>query len=114
MKSSKKSIGELIAKVIFLVCAIVAIVAPSAKEPVSPINTFAGLELNARNPSKHPTSTKQKTAISPVPVIALEFALIKANVKNAISERPPARPSSPSVIFTAFELATNINNKNIP
>ena len=25
-----------------------------------------------------------------------------------------ANPSNPSVIFTAFELATNINSKNIP
>ena len=97
-----------------MIIAIVAKVAPRASEPVSPINTFAGRELNARNPSKLPTSTKQNTAISDVPSIAGEFALIRANVKNAIIDSPPARPSSPSVIFTALELATNMKSKNIP
>ena len=40
---------------------------PSAKDPVSPINIFAGGALNHRNPRHAPIIDPQKTATSPMP-----------------------------------------------
>ena len=39
---------------------------------------------------------------------------IMPNEKNAIPESPPASQSRHSVKLTALELASKINNKNIP
>ena len=42
---------------------------PNAKEPVSPINIFAGGALNQRKPIDAPIIAPQKTATSPTPSI---------------------------------------------
>ena len=47
----------------------VPIAAPSDKEPVSPINTFAGGALNHKNPKADPITQPQNTDSSPVPGI---------------------------------------------
>ena len=47
-----------------VIIAIDASVAPKDNDPVSPINTLAGLVLKNKNPSNDPTKIKQKTAIS--------------------------------------------------
>ena len=88
--------------------------APKASDPVSPINTLAGCELYTRNPTKAPTNTKQNTAISSFPAVQTEPHEIIPKAKKAIAERPPARPSKPSVMFTALLLPTKTNSKNAP
>ena len=42
-------------------------IAPILKEPVSPINIFAGGALNHKNPKPEPIIAPRKTAISPTP-----------------------------------------------
>ena len=42
---------------------------PKAKEPVSPINIFAGGALNQRNPKHDPIIAPQKIVTSPAPSI---------------------------------------------
>ena len=42
---------------------------PSAREPVSPIKTFAGGALNHKKPSADPIIAPQKTDSSPLPLI---------------------------------------------
>ena len=49
---------------------------PNAIDPVSPIITFAGYELNHKNPKHAPKTTEQITAISPTPGI-------KGKIKNS-------------------------------
>ena len=52
-------------------CLVITLIAPSAppsaSEPVSPMNTFAGGALNHKKPSPLPTNAPQKTASSPEP-----------------------------------------------
>src|SRR5438046_2670479 len=96
---------------------------PIASAPVSPMNTWAGWALNQRNPSDAPASAPQNTVSSPAPGRKYTptylvqsnrpntYAKI-ANAPAAIAVSPVARPSSPSVRFTAFELpvTTRVTN----
>ncbi len=94
---------------IFVKIATALIAPPSASEPVSPINTFAGCALNTRNPKTAPTTATQKIA-------ALNWSIVEANTANApnaIAAVPARRPSRPSVRFTAFEAPISINNTKI-
>ena len=43
--------------------------APKDCDPVSPIKTSAGLELNHKNPNRAPIAAVQKITISPEPLI---------------------------------------------
>ena len=94
--------------------AIVAIVAPRVKLPVSPINTLAGFELYTRKPIILPISIKQKIPISLLPSIHQLPIAIKPKAKKAIADNPPAKPSNPSVKLTALEDPTNKNKMNTP
>jgi len=51
----------------FISTAIIPNAPPKASEPVSPINTCAGYELNQRNPKPAPISAAIKTVNSPAP-----------------------------------------------
>ena len=46
--------------------------------------------------------------------ISIVFHVIIPNVRSAIKDKPPAKPSKPSVKLTAFELATKINKIKMP
>src|SRR5437660_1776504 len=95
----------------------------AATPPGSPMNTWAGWALNQRNPSDAPASAPQNTVSSPAPGRKYTptylvqsnrpntYAKI-ANAPAAIAVSPVARPSSPSVRFTAFELpvTTRVTN----
>ena len=94
--------------------ATLASVAPSESEPVSPINTLAGLVLNTKKPSNEPTNTKQKIAISSYPCAQVDPHAIMPKARKAIADNPPASQSSPSVKLTALELATKMKSKNNP
>ena len=70
---------------------------PSARDPVSPMNTFAGYTLNSKNPISPPTTAQ---VIGSIPL----FVPIETTVKNTatISVTLDASPSRPSVKFTPF------------
>src|SRR5881394_1765250 len=88
---------------------------PNASDPVSPMNICAGWQLNQRNPRPAPIIAAQKTVNSPAPLTNgtcrysanLKLPAIYVNTRNTaatINVQPIARPSRPSVKFTAFEL----------
>ena len=82
---------------------------PSAREPVSPINTLAGCVLKHKNPSKAPI-TAQITGWIPA------FVPTAITVKNTAIKvvTLAARPSSPSVKFAPFTVpSTTTNNTGI-
>ena len=82
---------------------------PSAREPVSPMNTLAGYTLNRRNPSSAPT-TAQVIGSTPL------FVPIATTVKNVATSTVTleARPSRPSVKFVPFTVPiTAINISGI-
>src|SRR6185436_11182667 len=85
------------------------------------MNTFAGWQLNHRNPKPAPIIAAQKTVNSPAPttcgICKYSAALAwpdkyvsTTNTNATISVQPIAKPSSPSVKFTAFELPTIVAN----
>ena len=79
------------------ICIIYAVPAtkpPSAREPVSPMNTLAGYTLKRRNPINAPTTAQ---VIGSIPL----FVPIATTVKNVATRTVTldARPSSPSVKF---------------
>ena len=82
---------------------------PIAREPVSPINTFAGLKLNSRKPSRPPASATEKYATESSGQSRIETA---ANSTNTINEEPAHRPSRPSVRLTAFVAERRIRIQN--
>ena len=51
-----------------VITASAAMAPPSANDPVSPMNTDAGYELNHRNPTHAPISVAAKMAMSRCPV----------------------------------------------
>src|SRR3954452_12874502 len=82
-----------------VITASAAIAPPSPSEPVSPMNTDAGNELNQRKttqpPTRHADSSARSRWISP-PVLNV----IAVKVRNTIAAQPAASPSRPSVRFT--------------
>ena len=70
----------------------------SNKEPVSPINTFAGCKLNIKNPKVAPITTLPNIEISGVinliPIIVKHVIIIDETLEHS--------PSIPSVKFIAF------------
>ena len=85
---------------------IIAKAPPSASEPVSPINTFAGFALKIKKPSNAPVTANANNAIS---ACSLNSA-ITPNAANAIDAVPATRPSKPSVKLTALEKPTKPEN----
>src|SRR5262249_62299469 len=94
--------------------------APSASDPTSPMKISAGYELYQRNPSDAPTSAPPKTVSSAAggkrtrsrysantrwPVTYARAVYAAAAIAKVLM----ARPSSPSVRFTAFDAATRTN-----
>ena len=57
---------------------------------------------------------KQKIPISVFPSIHQLPIAIKPKAKNEIADNPPAKPSKPSVKFTAFDEPTSRNRINTP
>ena len=108
--------------------AIIPNIAPNAKEPISPINTWAGYVLYQRNPIPEPMRAPQKTINSPesgrwgkykysaIKLFPIAYA-IKPSAPPIKTDGKIANPSNPSVRFTAFEDPTKTNvpmkiNKN--
>ncbi len=85
------------------VCVITAsapIAPPSPSEPVSPMKIEAGKALNQRNPMHAPTrqaESIERFSCSPVMKVIAVYA------SRTIAQQPAARPSRPSVRFTAFD-----------
>ena len=75
---------------------------PSAKDPVSPINTWAGWKLKNRKPASAPIKAMLKNVTDVGPPL---YNVIIAKNPNTKREEPPHRPSRPSVRFTAFVMA---------
>src|SRR3989338_8205515 len=76
--------------------------------PVSPIKKRAGGILNHKNAKSAPAITAQKDASSYFP----DTNAIAPNAAKFVSNTPPASPSSPSVSFTANDVATITRIKN--
>ena len=77
-------------------------VAPTVKDPVSPINIFAGYLLYFKKPKQLPIVIQLKKH-------EYKSLLIKPNIKKPVQlimEMPAARPSSPSIQFKAFIIPT--------
>lgn len=84
-----------------VIMAITPSVAPRDMAPVSPMMKCAGKMLYQTNPSNAPTNTAQRAARMKRPLAKAKML----NAPKAIIKRPPASPSRPSVMFTAFEVA---------
>ena len=70
--------------------------------------------MKTKNPKTDPNKTKQKIAISSYPSNQPVFQTIIPKVKRAITYKPPAKPSKPSVKLTALLLANKTNKINNP
>ena len=91
--------------------------APRAKLPLSPMKISAGWQLYHKNPNSEPKSADDTTTSSPTPIV---FGSSKYELKTAFPANHTkmlnvviaqmlgtvASPSSPSVIFVAFDAAT--------
>ena len=95
-------------KIVSVSIAITPIVAPSAKEPVSPMKNFAGGMLFHKNAAVAPANTAQKVARINNPCVKD----ITARLSRAVIDSPDASPSRPSVILTALELPIIINKNS--
>ena len=84
------------------------IIAPTIKEPESPIKSLAGEKLNTKNPSNAPQSTKARSANGTLP----KYKNINPKKPATINPIPPARPSIPSIKLKAFTITTYTNNDN--
>src|SRR6266511_2725037 len=80
--------------------ATLASAAPRDSAPASPMITSAGCALNQRKARTAPTIAAQKTASHGKP----RAIAMNANERNANTAVPPARPSSPSVRLTPFDV----------
>lgn len=78
--------------------AITPMVAPRARDPVSPMKNSAGGTLNHRKAAVAPKITPHRVANMNNPC---RYAIMPSE-KNARQINPPASPSSPSVMFTAL------------
>src|SRR4051794_20962519 len=76
-----------------------AIAPPRPSEPVSPMKTPAGNELNQRKPTQAPTRQADSNARSRWPFV---MNVIAVKASSTIAQQPAARPSRPSVRFTPF------------
>ena len=93
---------------------------PNDKDPQSPMNISAGYELNHRKPNPAPTRDAANIATSPEPsmygmskyseILTLPCTYPKITNADAMSMHGRiARPSKPSVKFTAFDDPTRMN-----
>src|SRR5438046_1955197 len=80
--------------------AIAARVTPTAYAPPFPRNTLAVGQFQTRKPASAPASANGAAAGKP------EAAVTAANPSDAIAPSPPAKPSCPSIMFTALARAT--------
>lgn len=76
---------------------------PKKLEPVSPINVFAGLKLNGRNPINAPASAV--TAIIAIIGELFKEKIIKSDI-HEITPIPEDNPSKPSIRLIAFVIPT--------
>ena len=88
-----------------------AIAPPRNSDPVSPMKTLAGLKLYSRKPSRPPArpeaNTPRERYVSPHSIVTA--------TKNTHTGKlvPVARPSTPSVRFTALTVPTMTNAAKI-
>ena len=82
--------------------------APIANEPVSPMNTWAGLRLCNKKPSQAPASAAQNPARAGSPLLPRSISCSPKPI-NTIAPTPAAKPSRPSVRFVALLSAKNTN-----
>ena len=83
-----------------------AMAPPRPSDPVSPMNTSAGKVLYQRKPRQAPPTQPATTMRSVMPgSLALRpmMKAMPASATSTIAEAPAARPSRPSVRFTALE-----------
>lgn len=81
---------------------------PENNAPESPINIFAGLKLNVKNANIEPARINAINAL-----IELGGRIAKATIANVIALTvitEPAKPSTPSMKFTALLIPTIHNN----
>ena len=76
---------------------------PRASEPVSPMKMSAGCELNQRKPMQAPASAPANRAGSSTPARKAMAAMTSMTTMTV----PAAKPSSPSVRFTALQSPTS-------
>ena len=113
---SKTNKPPIIAKTIscFTIIAIAASEPPKDKDPVSPIKIFAGGALYQRNPKQDPTTDPQKIDNSPTSGIYCicrysEKIVFPTTYEINVNDNATnitgtvAKPSKPSVKFTALE-----------
>lgn len=81
---------------------------PKANEPVSPMKNRAGKILNQVYANTAPTIARQKPAMPKLPCANA----ITPKALNALASKPPARPSRPSAMLTAFAVATTTNTNS--
>ena len=74
----------------------------SGAEPVSPMNTLAGLKFQNKKPIREAASAQENNVVPEYPSKA--EIMKKPNVTTNVTEE--ARPSRPSVRFTAFTIPT--------
>ena len=79
-----------------------AITKPSTSEPVSPINILAGLKLKYRKANMPPANAKATSAVLVSPLMVRNIP----RVIRLIKDRPPARPSIPSIRLKALVIPT--------
>ena len=72
---------------------------PRAREPVSPINTFAGYTLNSRKPSRLPTTAPVMGLMPVFSPMATTVMKVATRIVTLVH-----RPSRPSVKFTPLSV----------
>ena len=80
----------------------IAIINPRSNDPLSPIKTFAGCQFKI----KKAKITDISKALQTIRVLSLFINPITNIADKIIAEIEPAKPSNPSLKFTAFVKAT--------
>lgn len=75
---------------------------PNTKEPVSPMNIFAGLKLKYKKASIPPARAKAINAVAKSPLSVMNMP----SVTRLIKPMPPAKPSIPSIRLNALVTPT--------
>ena len=85
---------------VFVMMAMQASAEPSASDPVSPMKMSAGYALNHKKPTHAPAMVAANTAIGS---IFSRYAIAAMTIMTTMTV-PAAKPSRPSVKFTALDM----------
>lgn len=99
--------GKRIANVAAFITPVIDIVAsknPENNAPLSPINIFAGLKLYVKNASIEPAKINPIKALIGLGGVIATAIIAKVTAFTVTTE--PAKPSTPSIKFKAFEIPT--------